>query len=125
MNDLTDEQRERALELYRMYHYLSSGSESTITDGSVMLAEDVETILAVEAHILQSHACKPVWRPTTAAEIQAGWEVRSRRCGGKEATWGIAHHQDIHGNWRTEAEIMLTTFANLEWTYETTAPIGL
>ena len=122
MNDLTDAQRERALELYRLYHYLKYGDESVVTDVSGMLPGTVRVWLGTEKRILQSHECKPAWRPTTRAEIQAGWEVRSRRCGGFEATWGIAHHQDIHGNWRTEAEIMLTTFANLEWTYETTAP---
>ena len=49
----------------------------------------------------QNHTCGPVWRPTTADEIQAGWEVRSRG-NGIEATWGVAHHRDDDCDWRTE-----------------------
>ena len=71
----------------------------------------------------RNHTCPtvPVWRPTTADEIQAGWEVRSRRPDGSEAGWGIAHHRDEDGDWRTEADTILT-FATLRWASETTAP---
>ena len=68
-----------------------------------------------------THTCEPVWRPTTRDEIQAGWEVRARRRDGSEAGWGVAHHQDDDGDWRTEAKTILT-FTDLGWTYETTAP---
>lgn len=40
-----------------------------------------------------AHAFVPVWRPVTFEEIQPGWEVRTRRRDGSEATWGTAHHQ--------------------------------
>ena len=68
----------------------------------------------------QNHTCEPVWRPTTADEIQAGWEVRSRG-NGIEATWGVAHHRDGLGDWYTEAGRLLT-YTAAGWTYETTAP---
>ena len=71
-----------------------------------------------------THTCEPVWRPTTAPKIRAGWEIRSRRSGDKEAAWGIAHHKDEDGDWRTEADVMLTYVdADAGWTYETTAPM--
>ena len=72
-------------------------------------------------HLIQSHTCKQAWRPTTAEEIQPGWEVRSRRGSGSEAIWGTVHHQDIDGDWRTESDILLT-YEAAGWTYETTAP---
>ena len=80
--------------------------------------------LAVEAHVLATHECPtvPVWRPTTAEEIQPGWEVRSYRPNGMEATWGVAHHRDGEGDWRTKANAALT-YANLGWSCETTAPL--
>ena len=70
----------------------------------------------------RNHTCPtaPVWRPTTRDEIRAGWEVRSRGRGGIEMNWGIAHHRDSDGDWRTEAGAVLTAFT-LSWTYETTA----
>ena len=68
-----------------------------------------------------SHTCAPVWRPTTADEIQPGWEVRSRHRSGSESSWGVAHRRDGQGDWRTEAGRMLTFIAAV-WTYETTAP---
>ena len=77
--------------------------------------DSVRRWLAVRDH-------KPVWRPTTRDEIRAGWEVRSRRPDGSEAGWGVAHHQDDAGDWRTEAKTILT-FADLGWTCETTAPL--
>lgn len=118
MNDLTDEQRARALELYRLDYYLRTGREAAVTDFSEA-PEIVKVWLAVEAHILQSHECKMVWRPTTCDEIQAGWEIRSRRYDGKEATWGVAHHQDEDGDWCTASGVMLT-LDSMDRTYETT-----
>lgn len=74
-------------------------------------------------HLIQSHTCEQAWRPTTAEEIQPGWEVRSRRGNGSEAVWGTVHHQDIDGDWRTEGDILLT-YEAAGWTYETTAPLS-
>lgn len=68
----------------------------------------------------RNHTCEQAWRPTTAEEIQPGWEVRSRRGNGSEAAWGTVRHQDIDGDWRTESGILLTYEAK-GWTYETTA----
>ena len=168
MTDLTPEQRARALELYRLYHYVRSGHESEVTGVSDMLPKTVRAWLAMEAHVLashtcpdpdadarvkawntiaqhpffadcfqtegtlvdamlakldaaHSHTCAPVWRPTTADEIQPGWEVRARSYGGSEATWGVAHHRDDCGDWRTEAGQSLTCIA-AGWKCETTAP---
>lgn len=67
------------------------------------------------------HTCEPVWRPTTADEIEPGWEIRSRHRNGSEATWGVAHRPDDDGDWYTEAGNLLT-LATAGWTYETTAP---
>ena len=67
------------------------------------------------------HVCQP-WRPTTAREIHPGWMIRSHDEEGVEATWGIAHHQDPDGDWRTQSGAMLTHTA-AGWTYETTAPV--
>ena len=84
---------------------------------------DVRRWLAVRDHVLAAHECPtvPEWRPVTRDEIQAGWEVRARRINGSEATWGVAHHKDGDGDWRTEVGVPLTSI-NLRWTYETTAP---
>ena len=68
-----------------------------------------------------THTCEPVWRPASFEEIQAGWEVRSRRRNGSEAGWGVAHHRDGDGDWLTKTGSMLT-YDFLGWTYETTAP---
>ena len=70
-----------------------------------------------------THECPtvPVWRPVSRDEIQPGWEVRARRRDGSEAGWGVAHHQDDDGDWRSEAKTILT-FTDRGWTYETTAP---
>jgi len=80
--------------------------------------------LAVRDHVLAAHECPtvPVWRPTTRDEIQAGWEVRSRRRDGSGAAWGIASHRDEDGDWLAEAGAMLTC-EYVSWTYETTAPL--
>lgn len=78
--------------------------------------------LAVRDRVFAAHECQPVWRPTTCDEIQPGWEIRARRRDGSEAGWGVAHHQDDDGDWRTEAETILT-LADLGWTCETTAPL--
>ena len=164
MNDLTDEQRARALEMYNTW-----AKPHGIGRADSMPAEVARGWLAVEAHMLASHACpdvesdsrirawlaiaehrlftdcystggtlvdamvakldaahthtcEPVWRPTTREEIQPGWEVRSRRRNGYEAMWGITHHRDRDGDWRTEAGALLT-HATAGWTYETTAPL--
>ena len=86
--------------------------------------DDVRRWLAFRDHVLATHECPtvPVWRPTTADEIQAGWEVRARYSGGCEARWGVAHHRDDEGDWRTEAGVVLT-YNNIGWTNETTAPL--
>ena len=64
MTDLTPEQRARALELYRLYHYLRSGNESEVTGVSDMLPKTVRAWLAVEAHILAT-VCPDSTDPTT------------------------------------------------------------
>ena len=167
MNDLTPEDRARALELYRLHFRLTHDYES-VTISPDQLGNLANTWLAVEARILTSHecpdveshsrvqawniiaqhpffsdcyqtegvlvdamvakldaahthTCEPVWRPTTADEIQPGWEVRSRARQGFETSWGIAHHQDADRDWRTEEETPLTN-THRGWTYETTAP---
>ena len=69
-DDLTDEQRARALELYRKYVQVRNGSPSSV-DGRERLSNlSVRAWLAVEAHVLASHTCRHVWRPTTRDEIQ-------------------------------------------------------
>ena len=73
--------------------------------------------------VLASHTCQPVWRPTTSAEIQPGWEVRSRRETGMPSSWGIAHHRDEDGDWRTWPEDAVLTYDADGWTCETTAPV--
>ena len=91
--------------------------------GTADLHDDsVRRWLAVRDHVLAAHECPtvPVWRPTTFEEIQPGWEVRARRDDGSEAGWGVAHHQDDDGDWRTEAKTILTLAS---WTYETTSPL--
>ena len=82
--------------------------------------------LAVRDHVLAAHECPtvPVWRPTTADEIQPGWEVRARYSDGMGAKWGTAHHQGDDGDWRSEEGARLTYDAcGWTWTYETTAPL--
>lgn len=78
--------------------------------------------LAIRDHVLAAHECPtvPAWRPTTAEEIQPGWEVRSRHPDGSESAWGTAHHQDEERDWVTEAGRLLT--CEPLWTVETTAP---
>lgn len=162
-NDLTDEQRARALELYNTWaEYHGLGRLYSMTE------EDAHAWLAVEAHVLASHTrpdaesdprvqawltvakhpffadcysvddtllnavlakldaahahtCEPVWRPVSLAEIQPGWEVRSRGRNGSGVAWGNAHHQVDDGDWCTEAGFLVTYGAG-GWTYETTAP---
>lgn len=101
MNNSTPEERARALEL---------------------APAQLRAWLAVEAHVLASHTCRPVWRPTTAEEIQPGWEVRSRDHLGAEATWGVAHLQTDEGGWLTESGSLLSCRGD-GWAYETTAPL--
>lgn len=89
-----------------------------------MSDSNVRRWLTVRDHVLAAHECPtvPVWRPTTADEIQVGWEVRSRYESGHEAKWGVAHHRDLDGEWRTGSNVLLTQ-AHAGWTYETTAPL--
>ena len=78
--------------------------------------------LDVRDRAFASHTCQPVWRPTTAAEIQPGWEIRSRYKSGHESTWGTAHYRDGDRSWRTKSNVLLTHDTG-GWTYETTAPL--
>ena len=71
----------------------------------------------------RNHTCQLVWRPTTSAEIQPGWEVRSRTEDGTPTSWGIAHHRDEDGDWRTGPEDAVLTYDADGWTCETTAPV--
>ena len=117
MNDnLTDEQRARALELRNLV--ARSVGASVVSD---MAPAQLHAWRAVEEHALASHTCRPVWRPTTAEEIQPGWEVRSRDHLGAEATWGVAHRQTDEGGWLTESGSLLSCRGD-GWAYETTAP---
>ena len=86
--------------------------------------DDVRRWLAVRDHVLAAHECPtvPVWRPTTAEEIQPGWEIRTRHRDDSPWVWGIAHHQDDDGDWCTEAGGLLA-FTDCGWTCETTAPL--
>ena len=118
MPDMTPEDRARALEMGNAW--LAARGLGRV--GDALSLGTARAWLAVEAHVLASHTCQPVWRPTTAEEIQAGWEIRSRRPDGSEAKWGVAHHRDQDGDWCTKAGIMLTSL-NRGWTYETTAPL--
>ena len=113
MTTISDQDRAEAQAIAEAFH----------GPGLVALNDnDVRRWLAFRDHVLAAHECRPVWRPTTAEEIQVGWEVRSRRRDGYEMSWGVAHHRDAEGNWRTEAGAALT-YATLGWTYETTAPL--
>lgn len=89
---------------------------------SPLSVKGVSRWLAVRDCALASHTCQPEWRPTTAAEIQPGWEIRSRYSDGSEATWGTAHYRDNNGDWCTDAETLLT-WDETGWTYETTSPL--
>ena len=84
--------------------------------------DGVRRWLAVRDRAFASHTCQPAWRPTTAAEIQPGWEIRTRTRNGYTHTWGVAHHQDSDGDWCTESGTQLTS-DRAGWTYETTAPL--
>ena len=120
MNDnLTDEQRTRALEMWRAATRSDGVSEYALP--SSISDDHARYWLAVEAHVLASHTCRPVWRPTTAEEIQPGWEVRSRDHLGAEATWGVAHRQTDEGGWLTESGSLLSCRGD-GWAYETIAP---
>ena len=94
-------------------------------DDITALSDDtVRLWLAFRDHVLAAHECPtvPVWRPVTRDEIEAGWEIRSRRRNDSEAAWGVAHHRDDDGDWHTEAGAMLT-YEYATWTHETTAPL--
>ena len=81
--------------------------------------------LAVRDHVLAAHECPtvPVWRPVIDGEDLTGYEVRARfREVDMWHAWGVAHHRDGDGDWRTEAGQALT-YTSACWTYETTAPL--
>ena len=78
--------------------------------------------MVTKLDVAHAHTCGPVWRPTTAEEIRAGWEVRARRRNGSEAMWGVAHRRDDDGDWRTDSDALLT-YGLAGWTCETTAPL--
>ena len=120
-DDLTDEQRARALDLHRLYHRTLAGVESAVTDAGKQLPSEAKAWLEVEEFILQRHTCEPVWRPVPFAEIQSGWVIRSRSDDGFEMKWGVTNDQDEGGDWFTEAGSRLTC-QRFGWTYETTAP---
>ena len=115
MTTISDSDRDEAQAIAEVFYGCAISALSDIS---------VRRWLAVRDHVLTAHECPtvPVWRPTTRDEIQPGWEIRARRSDGSEAGWGIAHHQDDDGDWRTEAKTILT-FADLGWTYETTTPL--
>ena len=106
------------------YDYDEAVKRTGHDDRAYMAAHDALAAVAMLAKLDATHAhtCEPVWRPTTRDEIQPGWELRSRRSDGFEATWGIAYHRDSDGDWYTEAGRLLT-FADAGWTVETTAPL--
>ena len=116
MTTISDKDRAEA---QAMFDTLRGGHDTTALND-----RSVRRWLAVRDHVLAAHECPslPVWRPTTREEIRPGWEIRTRRRNGSEATWGIAHHQDGEGDWRTKANAALT-YTNLGWTCETTAPL--
>ena len=86
MTTISDKDRAEA---QAMAEAFSGGSLPAMSDSNV------RRWLTIRDHVLAAHECPtvPVWRPTTADEIQVGWEVRSRDPYGAEATWGVAHHQ--------------------------------
>ena len=114
MTTISDRDRAEALAMFEAFH--GRGALAALSD------RGVHRWLAVRDHVLAAHECQPAWRPTTREEIQPGWEIRARRRNGFEATWGVAHHQDSDGDWRTEAGAVLT-YAGRGWTYETTASL--
>ena len=116
MTTISDKDRAEAQAIAEVLH--GRGVISALSDSGV------RRWLAVRDHVLAAHECPtvPVWRPTTRDEIQAGWEVRSRRRNGSESVWGVAHHRDDDRDWRTEAGSQLT-YAAVGWTCETTAPL--
>ena len=118
MSEFTEEQRIRALELRNAWVTARGGRPVTVQRTKL-----TRVWLAVEEHVLQSHTCESKWRPTTSAEIQPGWEVRSRSETGTPNSWGIAHHRDEDGDWRTGPEDAVLTYDADGWTYETTAPV--
>ena len=116
MTTISDKDRAEAQAMFGVYH--GRVSLGALSDNFI------PRWLAVRDHVLAAHECPtvPVWRPTTADEIEPGWEIRSRRRDGFEMNWGTAHHQDEGGDWRTEAGALLTS-DSMRWTHETTAPL--
>ena len=121
MNNLTPEQHARALEIVQAWDRIAKhpfvAACHPRTNGGTFL----DAILA-KLDAAHAHTCRPVWRPTTAEEIQPGWEVRSRDHLGAEATWGVAHLQTDEGGWLTESGSLLSCRGD-GWAYETTAPL--
>ena len=97
----------------------------TLTGTTILPLSDnnVRRWLDFRDQVFASHTCQPVWRPTTSAEIQPGWEVRSRSETGAPVAWGIAHHRDEDGDWRTGPEDAVLTYDADGWTCETTASV--
>ena len=116
MTTISDQDRAEAEAMVGVYH--GRVSAGALSDNFV------PRWLAVRDRVLAAHECPtvPVWRPTTADEIQPGWEVRSRHRHGSEATWGVADRQDADGDWYSVARLL--TNAAGGWTYETTAPVS-
>ena len=116
MTTISDKDRAEAQAMFEVFY--GRDVVRTPSDGGV------RRWLAVRDHVLAAHECPtvPVWRPTTAEEIQPGWEIRTRHRDDSPWVWGIAHHQDDDGDWCTEAGDLLA-FTDCGWTYETTAPL--
>ena len=100
-------------------------AEAHMRQAASLLADAFEAGRAEgRAEALASHECPtvPVWRPTTADEIQPGWEVRAQTRAGEPIRWGVATGtRDAGGAWHDANGYMLTNGA--AWTLETTAPL--
>ena len=71
MTTISEKDRAEAQAMFEAFH---GGSLAALTDNGV------RQWLVVRDHVLAAHECPtvPVWRPTTAEEIQPGWEIRTR-----------------------------------------------
>ena len=68
MTTISEKDRAEAQAMFEAFH---GGSLAALTDNGV------RQWLVVRDHVLAAHECPtvPVWRPTTAEEIQPGWEI--------------------------------------------------
>ena len=117
MTTISDSDRAEAQAMFEAFN--SHAALAPLRNGSV------RRWLAVRDHVLAAHECPtvPVWRPVIDGEDLTGYEVRSRfREVDMWHAWGVAHHRDGDGDWRTEAGQALT-YTPAAWTYETTAPL--